>query len=224
MVVGTAGAAGDMPSAQGLAHWRGILHGEDLSGLAPEHRTSAPALRCPSPSPRHLAALARYLLLAARFPQLRGRLFFVDGGAAIRVEPRARVEIGAGLRVMRDFTAHLAGDVRIGRGVFFNRGCHVVVHQELTIGDHCLFGEGVSIHDENHRAGDGSRPIAARGFATAPIHIGPNVWIGAKATILQGVTIGEHAVIGAHALVNRDVAPWTLAVGVPARAVRSLRP
>ena len=173
---------------------------------------------------RDLEAFARFLLLAVRFPQLRTQLFFVDRGAAIRVEATARVQLGTDLRIMRDFTAHLAGDVRIGRGVFFNRGCHLVVHQELTIGDYCLFGEGVSIHDENHRSGDGTQPIADSGFVTAPIHIGANVWVGAKATILQGVTIGEHAVIGAHAVVNRDVAPWTLAVGVPARAVRGLRP
>lgn len=185
---------------------------------------SATGIQRSARSLRDLAAFARYLLLAARFPQLRGQLFFVDSGAAIQIEPRAHVQIDTDLRIMRDFTAHLAGDLRIGRGVFFNRGCHVVVHQELTIGDHCLFGEGVSIHDENHRGGDGSRPRAECGFATAPIHIGPNVWVGAKATILQGVTIGEHAVIGAHAVVNRDVAPWTLAVGVPARAVRSVRP
>jgi acetyltransferase-like isoleucine patch superfamily enzyme len=91
----------------------------------------------------------------------------------------------------------------------------------LVIGDHCLFGEGVSIHDENHRGGRGDLPVARRGFTTAPIFIGRNVWVGAKATILQGVTIGDNAIVGAHAVVTRDVPANMLALGVPARVARA---
>jgi acetyltransferase-like isoleucine patch superfamily enzyme len=173
-------------------------------------------------TPRNLAALVRYALLCLRYPQLRGRIVFVDRGADIRVERRARVRLGRDVRIMRDFTAHIAGEVSIGDGVFFNRGCHVVVLQRLAIGAQCLFGEGVSIHDENHRGGRDQEPPARRGFTTAPITIGRNVWVGAKATILQGVSIGDNAVIGANAVVTCDVPPNTLAVGVPARVVRTL--
>lgn len=175
-------------------------------------------------TPRTIAALGRYVLLCLRFPQLRARVFFVGTGAEIRVERHARIRLGRNIRIMRDFTAHFAGQVSIGDGVFFNRGCHVVVHHGLLIGDHCLFGEGVSIHDENHRGGHAGIPVADRGFVTAPIRIGCNVWVGAKATILQGVTIGDNAVVGAHAVVTRDVPANTVAVGIPARVARAIAP
>ncbi|MBC8076121.1 MAG: hypothetical protein H7Y32_08620 [Chloroflexales bacterium] len=80
----------------------------------------------------------------------------------------------------------------------------------------------VSIHDENHIPGRGPEPIAQRGFRCAPVVIGRNVWVGAKATILQGVTIGDGAVVAAGAVVTRDVAAYTLVAGVPARPIRAL--
>lgn len=176
----------------------------------------------PAINARNLAALARYAVLSLRYPQLRKRLFFVAQGADFRIEPSARICFGHGVRFMRDFTAHFSGQVAIGNGVFFNRGCHVVVLEGLVIGENCLFGEGVSIHDENHRLAPTATPVEERGFTTAPIRIGSNVWVGAKATILQGVTIGDNAVIGAHTVVTHDVPPNTLALGVPAHIVRQL--
>jgi acetyltransferase-like isoleucine patch superfamily enzyme len=91
--------------------------------------------RVPAPTPRNLVALVRYSLLCLRFPQLRARIFFVDHGAAIHVERHAEIRFGRGVRIMRDFTGHFAGHVSIGQGVFFNRGCHLVVHERLNIVD-----------------------------------------------------------------------------------------
>lgn len=94
----------------------------------------------------------------------------------------------------------------------------------LEIGDNSIFGERVSIHDENHVIGCGPEPIASRGWETAPIVIGKNVWVGSKATILQGVRIGDNAVIGANAVVTRDVPANSVAVGIPARVIRQIDP
>lgn len=171
---------------------------------------------------RGAAGLWRYLWLRMRFPNLRVGLFFVAGGAEIRIGPQAQITFGEGICFLRDFSAHFRGTVTIGKNVFFNRGCHVVVYNMLSIGDNCLFGEQVSIHDEEHIVARGGEPVAARGWVTAPIIIGQNVWVGAKATILPGVQIGDNAVIGAHAVVTRDVPANTVAVGVPARVVRKL--
>jgi acetyltransferase-like isoleucine patch superfamily enzyme len=111
--------------------------------------------------------------------------------------------------------------VEIGDNVFFNRGCHVDARLKVSIGDNCLFGEGASIHDADHVFGPGDRrPIAERGFVSAPVTIGRNVWVGAKATITRGVTIGDNAVIAAHAVVTRDVPPNSLVAGLPARVIR----
>lgn len=176
-------------------------------------------------SARNVAALVRCLALWGRYPQLRGRLFYLGAGAEIRVERQAKIQIAPGLRCMRGFTLVVAGELQIGRGVGFNRGCYLAALERVVIGADCLFGEGVSIHDENHQFGpDGAGPIANRGFRTRPITIGRNVWVGAKATILQGVAIGDNAVIGAHSVVTGDVPANSVAVGIPARVVRTFGP
>lgn len=169
-----------------------------------------------------LAVLGRYLLLRARHPGLRGGPFSVGRGAELRLGPRARVRIGRGVRLARDFSASVRGDVQIGDHVFFNRGCTVVVYSQLSIGAHSLFGEYVSIHDESHIVDATATPVAARGYTAAPISIGRNVWVGAKATILSGVTIGDGAVIGCNAVVTRPIPARVLAVGAPARVVREI--
>jgi acetyltransferase-like isoleucine patch superfamily enzyme len=170
----------------------------------------------------NLARFCRYMILRLRFRNLRVGLFLLERGADMRVGPDADIHLGRGVHFMQDFTGYFHGHLTIGDGVFFNRGCYVAVYSSLTIGDNCLFGERVSIHDENHVVGRGPEPIAARGFVAQPIVIGNNVWVGAKATILQGVCIGDNAVIGANAVVTRDVPANTIAVGIPARVVREL--
>ncbi len=173
---------------------------------------------------RNLAGLWRYYLLRLRFRELRTGLFFLDRGGQIDIGPNTHVRFGHGIRFMRDFTGHFYGNVTMGNDVFFNRGCYVAVHSKLTIGNYCLFGEGVSIHDENHVVGLGSEPIASRGFVTKPVIIGNNVWVGAKATILPGITIGDNAVVGANAVVTHDVPANTIVGGIPARILREIEP
>jgi acetyltransferase-like isoleucine patch superfamily enzyme len=171
---------------------------------------------------RNCMCLYRYLVLRLRYPKLRVRPFSLDRGASIQISEQAQFSFGSNIVILCDFNAHFVGEVTIGNGVFFNRGCHVIVYKALSIGDRCLFGEFVSIHDENHVIAHDSRPIASRGFTTAPIVIGNNVWVEAKATILQGVTVGDNAVIGANAVVTHDVPSNTVVAGIPARVVRQI--
>jgi acetyltransferase-like isoleucine patch superfamily enzyme len=164
----------------------------------------------------------RYLLLRLRFRNLPAEPFFVHRRADIIVGREAEVCFGHMVRFMQDFTGHFYGQVRIGNNVYFNRGCYLSVYNRLSIGDDCLFGEYVSIHDENHVPGRDATPIARRGYASGTIEIGNNVWVGAKATIVQGVRIGDGAVIGANAVVTRDIPAHSVAVGIPARVTREL--
>ncbi|GAB3837273.1 sugar O-acetyltransferase [Kribbella italica] len=112
-------------------------------------------------------------------------------------------------------------NVRIGRNVFVNQGCRFNDIGGIEIGDQVMIGPDVSLISSGHPVAPAER---RSGITAAPIRIGRNVWIGASAMILQGVTVGEDAVIGAGAVVTRDVPPGTLAVGSPARVVRSVRP
>ncbi len=166
--------------------------------------------------------LFRYLLLRARFRNLRVRPFFVHRRSDIKIGPEAHVEFGHSVRFMQDFTGHFYGNVTIGNNVYFNRGCYVSIYERLSVGDNCLFGENVSIHDMNYVLARDRKPIASRGFMTAPIVIGNNVWVGAKVTIVQGVHIGDNAVIGANAVVTHDVPADHIAAGIPARVLREI--
>lgn len=166
---------------------------------------------------RNVTAAFRWFGLRRR--GVTGPLFFVDRRAEIELGPGADVHIATGVRIMSDFSGSFFGSVRIGARVFINRGGYIAAHQSVTIGADCLIGEYVSIHDANHDYLGAGATLAARGFTTAPVTIGSNVWIGAKATVLPGVTIGDGAVVGAGAVVTKDVPAGAVAVGVPARIV-----
>lgn len=172
--------------------------------------------------PRNIASCARCALIKLRYRNLHCGWFFIERGADVAIGRSAAVTIGRDVRISRDFTCRVRGRLRIGSGVFFNRSCMLVALESVEIGENCLFGEMVSIHDENHVSGHDLEPIARRGLHTAPVVIGNSVWVGAKATILAGVTIGDNSVIGAGAVVTRDVPPGVVAGGIPARVIREL--
>jgi len=174
-------------------------------------------------TPRNLAGFARWAGWRLRYRNISGGLFFCGRGSVLDLAGAARLSVGRNFVALDGFHAVLTGDVRIGDNVFFNEGCHLSVVQGVRIGDGCLFGEKVSIHDEDHRFGAeyADVPLPERGMVAAAVVIGDNVWVGAKASILRGTTIGSGSVIAAHAVVTADVPPRSLAVGAPARIVRS---
>ena len=83
------------------------------------------------------------------------------------------------------------------------------------IASHCAIGVA------QHHFEKKDIPIDEQGVKKLDMHIERNVWIGAHVTIFSGVTIGEGSVIGAGALVNKDIPPFSVAVGIPARVIRS---
>ncbi len=166
-----------------------------------------------------------HLLWCIRYPRLFATYhFYIGRGGRLDIGPEARLHFGRGIYLRANFNGDFYGKVTIGDGVFFNRNCYVAVHGELVIGNNSIFGEGVSIHDENHVIGCSSDPIDERGFVIKPVIIGSNVWVGAKATILPGVHIGDNAVVGANSAVTHDVPACTVVGGVPARVIRELKP
>ncbi len=105
----------------------------------------------------------------------------------------------------------------IGDGVFIGSGSVIVAHESIQIGSDSLIAEYVVIRDQDHKVD--SYPIQAAGYRTAPIRIGSNTWVGCKASILRGATLGDRCVVGAHALVRTHIPDDMLTVGVPARAI-----
>ena len=84
-------------------------------------------------------------------------------------------------------------------------------------------GPNVVIRSSDHSTSQADRPIGDQGHSGNTILIGDDVWLGANVVVVGGVTIGEHSVIGAGAVVTRDLEPYSLAVGVPARRIADRR-
>lgn len=120
------------------------------------------------------------------------------------------------------FACHLYSSVKIfapwnltvGSWVCLGPDIELYDKGEIVIGDYVTISQGAYLCTASH---DISSPTMD--LVTKPIVIGDQVWIAAKATILPGVTIGEGAVVGACAVVSRDVPPWTVVAGNPARVV-----
>ena len=110
--------------------------------------------------------------------------------------------------------------VAIGRQTFVNYGCLFDSLAPITIGEWCRIGQGVALITSTHLVGP--RECRAGEVYAAPIQIGNGVWVGARAVILPGVTVGNGCVIAAGAVVREDCDPDGLYAGVPAERVREL--
>ena len=117
------------------------------------------------------------------------------------------------------FSTDCGLNITIGSNVFINQGCHFMDMGGISIGDDVMIGPKVNLVSAGHPVAPSER---RKSIVAKPIVIGNNVWIGAAATILPGVTIGDNAVIAAGAVVSRDVPADTLAAGVPARILKHL--
>jgi len=105
----------------------------------------------------------------------------------------------------------------LGERVFINTGATIVANRSIVLGDDCLIGDLAAIFDSDYHPLEPSRPPQF-----APVRLGANVWVGRSATILPGVSIGDHSVIAAGSIVTGDVPARTLMAGVPARPIRTL--
>jgi acetyltransferase-like isoleucine patch superfamily enzyme len=113
--------------------------------------------------------------------------------------------------------------VRIGSGCFLNLGVMVAAVALVEIGNHCMFANGCFVTDGDHRFDDPDKPVPWQGFTTkGPTRIADNVWCGAGAVITGGVSVGERCVIGANSVVTRDLPPFSIAAGAPAKVLRTI--
>lgn len=124
--------------------------------------------------------------------------------------------IDASTTIFPPFYTNFGKFTRIGKNVFINHACSFLDIGGIDIGDDVLIGPRVNITSETHPLAPGERSD----LIPKKVTIRRNAWIGAGATILPGVTIGENAVVAAGALVSRDVPANTVVAGVPAKVVR----
>lgn len=120
--------------------------------------------------------------------------------------------------VFPPFYSDFGKNITFGKRIFLNSGCKFQDQGGIVIGDDCLIGHNAVLATLNHDL----RPARRADMRPSPVVIGRNVWIGANVTVVPGVTIGDNAVIGAGSVVTKDVMADSVAVGSPARVVRSL--
>lgn len=129
-------------------------------------------------------------------------------------------EVGEGFAMFPPFYTDFGKNITIGKNVFINSGCHFQDQGGITIGDGTLIGHNVVLATVNHAL----EPSKNRLNFYAPIHLEEHVWIGSNATVLAGVTIGKWSVVAAGAVVTKDVPPYTVVGGVPARIIKTVQP
>jgi maltose O-acetyltransferase len=129
-------------------------------------------------------------------------------------------EVGDGVVVKPPFRCDYGSQISIGARTFVNYGCVVLDVVPVRIGADCQLATNVQLLTATHPVDPGPRRAAWE--YGEPITIGDNVWLGGGAIVCPGVTIGDDTVVGAGAVVTRDLPPGVVAVGNPARVLRSV--
>jgi acetyltransferase-like isoleucine patch superfamily enzyme len=158
-----------------------------------------------------------------------GKGVYVDRHCRIHAS-KAAIELGNNNRVMKGaYLCTYVSNARIGEGIVTGSECWIGVNAVLSsgqgrlfMGNNVLIGPNAVIVTGNHDYEKVDLTALEQEYYGKPIHIGDNVWIGANAVVLGGVTIGEHAVIAAGAVVADDVEPYTVVGGVPTKKIRDI--
>lgn len=127
-------------------------------------------------------------------------------------------KVDPSFRMFPPFYSDCGKNITIGKNVFINSGCRFQDQGGITIGDGALIGHNVVLATLNHDFDPENRGT----MHPAPIKIGKNVWIGANATVVPGVTIGDGSIVAAGAVVTKDVPKNVIAGGVPAKIIKTL--
>ncbi len=127
-------------------------------------------------------------------------------------------EVDEGFGLFPPIYSDFGRNIKLGRNVFINSGCCFQDQGGIELGDGCMIGHQVVIATLNHDL----MPERRASMIPAKVTLGRNVWVGAHATILPGVTIGDNSVVAAGAVVTKDVPANCVAAGVPARVVKRL--
>ena len=145
----------------------------------------------------------------------------IEAGVRFSITDGARLRIGSGTQIGRysDITVR-KGILDIGQNVFIGSNCTICAHSEIIIGDDCLIAERVTIRDQDHDI-EGVGLIRTSGMRVSSILLGSGAWIGAGAILLRGASIGQGAVVGANALVKSLIQDFEVAVGSPAKTIRT---
>ena len=162
-----------------------------------------------------------FIRLLAPLYQHRGKHSVIHRSARMDTPPYRIFSLGD-YSVVESFACinNAVGDVMIGDHTRI--GLHNTIIGPVEIGNHVNLAQGITVTALNHNFSDTNKKIDEQGVSTNPVTIEDDVWVGANAVILPGVTIGEHCVIAAGAVVTKDVPPHSLVAGVPAKVIKQI--
>ena len=162
-----------------------------------------------------------FMRLLAPLYQHRGKHSVIHRSARMDTPPYRLFSLG-NYSVIESFACinNAVGDVIIGDHTRI--GLHNTIIGPVDIGNHVNLAQGITVTALNHNFSDTNKRIDEQGVSTNPVTIEDDVWVGANAVILPGVTIGEHCVVAAGAIVTKDVPPHSLVAGVPAKVIKNI--
>jgi acetyltransferase-like isoleucine patch superfamily enzyme len=137
------------------------------------------------------------------------------------VSPRRRATIGADVRLAPNVSFVNGERIEIGARAQIGARCHLWAGNSVgrvIVGEDALFGPEVFLTASNYRF-DRPGPVYDQPTAESDVVIGRDVWLGARVMVTAGVTVGDGCIVGAGAIVTRDLPPYAIAVGAPARVV-----
>ena len=162
-----------------------------------------------------------FIRLLAPLYQHRGRHAIIHHSVRMDTPPYRKFWLGD-YSVVESFACinNAVGDVIIGNHTRI--GLHNTIIGPVSIGSHVNLAQGITITALNHNFDDSEKRIDQQGISTKEVVLEDDIWVGANAVILPGVTIGKHAVVAAGAIVTKDVPPHSLVAGVPAKVIRQI--
>lgn len=163
-----------------------------------------------------------FIRLIAPLYQHRGKGSIIYRSVRMDTPPYRHFSLGR-KSVIESFSCinNAVGDVLIGD--FTRIGLHNTIIGPVTIGNHVNLAQGVTITALNHNFKDITLRIDQQGVSTNTVTISDDVWIGTNAVVLPGVTIGTHSVVAAGAVVTKDVPPYTIVAGIPAKVIKTIK-
>lgn len=162
-----------------------------------------------------------FIRLLAPLYQHRGKHSVIHCSARMDTPPYRKFSLGD-YSVIESFACinNAVGDVMIGDHT--RVGLHNTIIGPVIIGNHVNLAQGITVTALNHNFEDSNKRIDEQGVSTSAVIIEDDIWIGANAVILPGVTIGHHSVVAAGAVVTKGVPPHSLVAGVPAKIIKQI--
>ncbi len=172
-------------------------------------------------TPRFWVYLYRFIRFKILHPRVKTEGFvFLPRKYEVVVKKGAVMRIGKFVWIGRNNALRChEGELYIGDKTVFGSDNTVNCYAGVYIGPECLFADSVYIVDFDHNYWDPEMSIRSQGISKSPVRLEGDIWVGTKVVILRGVTVGRGSVIGAMSLVNRDVPPYSIVGGVPARVL-----